>query len=242
MPIALGQKAVTPMALIITPTLLNVSLSATMFLCLPAAIPGQTLPHADDTDASAGRLSEPFHGATYLEATVSFDSSQRGWVALCSRQRNDSRGSGTRHHTPEGKPPEAQFLSLGRPDPLPLTSYKETSLGRVRWTHDFWNFVLTVLGIAAAVSLPWSLLALWRLIRHGTPERSISQIGRAVLDALEYEGSIDQRAGDFRVYANRNKDGTVFCWIGGGTGQEQATFLRALREMLRPVDNPTSQN
>ncbi|HYY72424.1 MAG TPA: hypothetical protein VE778_02415, partial [Candidatus Bathyarchaeia archaeon] len=112
------------------------------------------------------------------------------------------------------------------------------TLGRVRWTHDFWNFVLTVLGVAAAVSLPWSLLALWRLIRHGTPERSIRQIGRAVLDALEYEGSIDQRAGDFRVYANRNNDGTVFCWIGGGTGQEQATFLRALRETLSPIDNP----
>lgn len=112
------------------------------------------------------------------------------------------------------------------------------TLGRVRWTHDFWNFVLTVLGIAAAVSLPWSLLALWRLIRHGTPERSISQIGRAVLDALEYEGSIDQRVGDFRMYANRNKDGTVFCWIGGGTGKEQATFLHALRETLSPIDNP----
>jgi superfamily II DNA or RNA helicase len=110
--------------------------------------------------------------------------------------------------------------------------------GRVRWTHDSWNYVLTVLGIAAAVSLPWSLLALWRLIRHGTPERSISQIGRAVLDALEYEGSIDQRAGDFRVYANRNKDGTVFCWIGGGSGNEQGAFLRALRETLNPIDNP----
>ena len=119
-----------------------------------------------------------------------------------------------------------------------MLEFSGRTLGRVRWTHDFWNFVLTVLGIAAAVSLPWSLLALWRLIRHGTPERSISQIGRAVLDALEYEGSIDQRAGDFRVYANRNKDGTVFCWIGGGTGQEQATFLRALRETLSPVDNP----
>jgi len=69
MPIALVQKAVTRMAL--RPTLLNVSLSATVFLCLPAAIPGQTLPHADDTDASAGRLSEPFHSATYLEATLS---------------------------------------------------------------------------------------------------------------------------------------------------------------------------
>lgn len=112
------------------------------------------------------------------------------------------------------------------------------TLGRVRTTQDSWSFVLALLGIAAAVSLPWSLLALWRLIRHGTPEKSIEQIGRAVLDALEYEGSVDRRAGDFRVYANRNKDGTVFCWIGGGTGKEQATFLRALREALSAVDNP----
>ena len=112
------------------------------------------------------------------------------------------------------------------------------ALGRARTTQDFWSFVLTLVGIAAVVSLPWSLLALWRLIRHGTPEHSIQQIGRAVLDALEYEGCIDQRAADFRVYANRNKDGTVFCWIGGGTGIEQTTFLRALRETLSPIDNP----
>lgn len=97
---------------------------------------------------------------------------------------------------------------------------------------------VTLLGIAAAVGLPCSFLALWRLIRHRTPERSIGQIGRAVLDALEYEGSVDRRAGDFRIDASRNKDGTVFCWIGGGAGKEQATFLRALREILSPIDNP----
>ena len=91
---------------------------------------------------------------------------------------------------------------------------------------------------AAAVSLPWTLLVLWRLIRHGTPKRSIKQIGRAVLDALEYEGSIDSKAGDFRVYADRNQDGSVYCWIGGGSGIEQTTFLRALREILSPLDNP----
>jgi superfamily II DNA or RNA helicase len=112
------------------------------------------------------------------------------------------------------------------------------ALTRARTTQDFWTFVLTVLGLAALVSLPWSLLALWRLIRHGTPERSIAQIGQAILDALEYEGSIDRRVGDFRVHANRNQDGTVFCWIGGGTGKEQVTFLRALKEMLSPIDNP----
>jgi hypothetical protein len=34
------------------------------------------------------------------------------------------------------------------------------------------------------VTLPWSLIALWRVIRHGTPERSIKQMERAVLEAL----------------------------------------------------------
>jgi hypothetical protein len=111
-------------------------------------------------------------------------------------------------------------------------------LGRVRSTQDFWTFATLLLGIAAVVTLPWSLIALWRFVRHGTPERSIKQIGRAVLEALQYEGSIDQHAGEFRVCADRNSNGTVFCWIGGGTGKEQATFLRALREILSPIDNP----
>jgi superfamily II DNA or RNA helicase len=111
------------------------------------------------------------------------------------------------------------------------------ALGRVR-PQDFVTVIEFLFGLAAIVSLPWALLAIWRLIRHGTPERSIKQIGRAVLDALEYEGSINQHAGDFRVYADRNQDGTVFCWIGGGTGKEQAIFLRALREVLSPIDNP----
>jgi len=119
-----------------------------------------------------------------------------------------------------------------------ILEYFGRMLGRVRTSQDFWSFAALLLGIAAIVSLPWSLIALWRLIRHGTPERSIKQIGRAVLEALEHEGSIDQQAGLFRVYADRNGDGTVFCWIGGGTGKEQATFLRALREILSPIDNP----
>jgi hypothetical protein len=39
------------------------------------------------------------------------------------------------------------------------------------------------------------------------------------------------------VHGDRNSDGTVFCWIGGGTGKEQAIFLRALREILSPIGN-----
>ena len=119
-----------------------------------------------------------------------------------------------------------------------ILEYFARMLGRVRTTQDFWTFATLLLGVAAVVTLPWSLTALWRFVRHGTPERSIKQIGRAVLEALQYEGSIDQHAGEFRVYGDRNGDGTVFCWIGGGTGKEQATFLRALREILSPIDNP----
>lgn len=111
------------------------------------------------------------------------------------------------------------------------------SLGRVR-PENLVSVTVFVLGLAAVASLPWSLLALWRFIRHGTPERSIKQIGAAVLESLEYAGLIDQGAEQFRVYADRNQDGTVYCWLGGGTGAEQAVFLRALRESLTPIENP----
>lgn len=111
------------------------------------------------------------------------------------------------------------------------------ALGGIR-EQNFWTAASFVFGLAAVVSLPWAVLAVWRLIRHGTPERSIKQIGRAMLESLEYEGSIDCNAREFRVYADHNQDGTVYCWIGGGTGQEQTVFLRALREVLSPIDNP----
>ena len=82
------------------------------------------------------------------------------------------------------------------------------------------------------------MLAVWRFIRHGTPERSMKQIGTAVLEALKYEGSINSASSVFQVHADHNRDGSVYCWIGGGTGRDQTIFLRALREVLRPVENP----
>jgi hypothetical protein len=114
------------------------------------------------------------------------------------------------------------------------------ALGRGRPASDQdWLYSIPLLfGIAAVVSLPWAFLAVWRLLRHGTPERSVRQIGRVVLDTLEFSGCIDSRAGDFRVYADKNKDGTVFCWVGGGTGKEQTAFLQAMRQTLGPIENP----
>ena len=111
------------------------------------------------------------------------------------------------------------------------------SAARFPSSQDAFARLAAVAGLAAAISLPWSLLALWRFIRHGTPERSIREIGRAVLESLQYEGCIE-RTVVMRVYANRNDDGTVFCWVGGSSGRDQTAFLHALREVLRPIENP----
>jgi superfamily II DNA or RNA helicase len=121
-----------------------------------------------------------------------------------------------------------------------LTFFFQFLRGAARFpgSQDSLARLAAVAGLAAAISLPWALLAVWRFIRHGTPERSIREIGRAVLESLQYEGSIEQAAAQMRVYANRNDDGTVFCWVGGSTGRDQTAFLRALREVLRPIENP----
>jgi len=113
-------------------------------------------------------------------------------------------------------------------------------LGRARLPtgQDGLWLIVSLLSIAAIVSLPWAGAAVWRWIRHSTPERSIKHIGEAVLESLQYAGEIGRRAGDFRVYADRRDDGSVFCWIAGGTGREQNIFLEAMRQILRPVESP----
>lgn len=110
------------------------------------------------------------------------------------------------------------------------------ALGRIRSEQDPLFYLALISGVAAAASLPYAVIAVWRWIRHGTPERSMRQIGLAVLEALISEGSI--KATEFEVHADRNQDGSVYCWLSGGAGRDQAVFIRAMREVLRPIENP----
>src|SRR5262249_45339427 len=112
------------------------------------------------------------------------------------------------------------------------------SAGRLTADRDLSGWLIVVLGIPAVISVPMALRALWRWAGHGTPERSMRAIGRAVLASFEEEGLIDCRARDFELTASRNDDGTVFCGISGGTGKEQTLYLRAVRELLDPIGNP----
>lgn len=120
-----------------------------------------------------------------------------------------------------------------------IFTYTASELSRsVRMIHS-WKVLLAILGVAAVISLPWALLAVWRFIRHGTPERSMKQIARVLLESLCNADLLQADLNDLRIYTDRNEGGgSVYCWIGGGSGKDQAMFLRALREVVSPVENP----
>ena len=108
-------------------------------------------------------------------------------------------------------------------------------------TGRSWRQFLGHLAIASAAGavacLPWVVRSIWRLIRHGTPERSLCEVGAALLESLEHEGLLERPASEYRVHADRGTKGMLFCWIEGGIGRDQRVCLRALREVLRPVEN-----
>ncbi len=119
---------------------------------------------------------------------------------------------------------------------LAWRTYQQRLLDRLDSFLD--DYVAAAAAVAAIASLPGTVAALWRLIRHGTPERSIRQIGMALLESLQREGSIGEPSDTLRVAAHTNADGAVQCRLDGATSREQQLYLHGLREVLRPVENP----
>ncbi len=103
--------------------------------------------------------------------------------------------------------------------------------------EDLLRFCAIFGGLAVAVSLPLALRAGWRYLRHGTPERSLGAIGNVLLESLGAAHLLEHPAG-LRVTATVLDDGTVTCWVTGGTGREPTLVLNALREILGPVAGP----
>src|SRR5262249_29685094 len=69
-------------------------------------------------------------------------------------------------------------------------------------------------------------------------EWSMRRVSETVRQALQYEGAIEKRTEGIRVHVNRNQDGSLYCWLGGSVGKEQAIFTRTMRELLCPVETP----
>lgn len=91
--------------------------------------------------------------------------------------------------------------------------------------------------ISAIVALPKLFKALWLFMKHGTLESSMRQVGTVLLESLIYNKIIKKQE-QLVVRAKLNQDGSVACFLEGGSRNEQRIFLESLQEIMDPIENP----
>ncbi|TFG26148.1 DEAD/DEAH box helicase [Candidatus Thorarchaeota archaeon] len=99
-------------------------------------------------------------------------------------------------------------------------------------------FGLVVFGILLLVSTPLFFRAIWLLIRHGPVESSMRMIGIALLRTLIHIGEVQSDYSTLAVITKAGEYGEVYCHLEGGKAREKSVFLKALQEILNPIENP----
>lgn len=90
--------------------------------------------------------------------------------------------------------------------------------------------------IGAVAALPGALRALILLLKHGTLEGRIRQVGESLLDALCNAAVVTTDRTKLSITTERH-DGQVACTLYGGTVFERRQFIECLDELLGPVTN-----
>ncbi|TFH11278.1 MAG: restriction endonuclease subunit R [Candidatus Thorarchaeota archaeon] len=98
--------------------------------------------------------------------------------------------------------------------------------------------VLAFFGLMLLIFTPMFLRILWLFIRHGPVASSLKTISRALLKTLCHIGEIRTDYTKMRIVADKGEMGEVFCHLEGGNPREKALFMRALQDILDPIENP----
>ncbi|HEY5723634.1 MAG TPA: DEAD/DEAH box helicase family protein [Allosphingosinicella sp.] len=98
--------------------------------------------------------------------------------------------------------------------------------------------LVAFLGLTLFYALPKLGWALWLLVRNGTLEGSIRQVGKAVIDGLEKAGSFGRWPGEISVHSERSPRGKCLIRVENATRREERMILQAIEEILGPVGNP----
>ncbi|WP_457310239.1 DEAD/DEAH box helicase family protein [Sphingomonas sp. UYAg733] len=93
-------------------------------------------------------------------------------------------------------------------------------------------------GLTLLYALPKLGKALYLLVRNGTLEGSIMQVGRVVIDSLAYAGLITSDPDSIRVEARDSAMGKSLVHVEGATRAEERLILESIEEILGPVRNP----
>lgn len=103
---------------------------------------------------------------------------------------------------------------------------------------QFFIMLMLGLGIATIVALPKLLKALYLLIRNGSLEKSMKQVGWSVLETLQHMELVKTAPHNLRIETLQDTLGVVYCRLDGATTIEKRHFLEAMQEVLGPTDNP----
>ncbi|WP_010272558.1 DEAD/DEAH box helicase family protein [Paenibacillus senegalensis] len=102
--------------------------------------------------------------------------------------------------------------------------------------------VLGVVGVFAIigmlVALPGTIRAVLLLLRNGSVESNMRNVGEALLHTYSSMGLIDTTGKKVTVKTDQDPMGYVFCWLEDATTYEQTLFLDSLQELLGPIENP----
>ena len=97
---------------------------------------------------------------------------------------------------------------------------------------------LAFFGLILLIFTPMFLRILWLFIKHGPIASSMKNISQALLKTLCHIGEIRTDYTNLRVVADKGEMGEVHCRLEGGNAREKAVFMRALQDLLDPIENP----
>jgi hypothetical protein len=100
------------------------------------------------------------------------------------------------------------------------------------------TLLMIFLGATFLYSLPKLSRAvmLWR--RNGSLERSLRQVGEALVASLHHAGELSRDETGYEILVQPNLTGRYEVIVDGATRAEERAFLDALAEVLGPVQNP----
>ncbi|PDT11159.1 RNA helicase [Rhizobium sp. J15] len=108
----------------------------------------------------------------------------------------------------------------------------------IRSLQQLESVLFVVFALLAIFCLPGAFKASRLLLRNGSLEGSMKQVGTTVLETLHHMGVIRTELGKVSVKATLDQNGIIYCRLEGATTIERSRFLDALREVLVPPQNP----
>lgn len=107
-----------------------------------------------------------------------------------------------------------------------------------RMPSEIGLLIAAFVGLGFLYAVPKLGKALYLLVRNGTLEASLDQVGAVILDCLEQENLLTLWRGDMWVETSRGPLGEALVRLEGAGRAEERLFLEALAEVLGPIGNP----